>query len=233
MTELDDIEAVAAEYVLGTLDGAERTAVAARRQREPALDAAIEAWERRLSPLASAVPSVAPPAELFARIEQRIDGAVAPHVIDLSRRLQRWRAAAIGLGALAASLALALGLSETVLRGEPTNFVAVLQKDAASPAFIVTVDIDSRSLTVRPVAAQAQPGKSYELWLVSDKLGPPRSLGVIGEGPFTVRPSLAKYDPSVLETATYAVSLEPAGGSRTGKPTGPVLFTGKLVQATP
>ena len=44
MTALDDIEVLAGEFVLGTLDLAERTAVAARRQREPALDAAIRDW---------------------------------------------------------------------------------------------------------------------------------------------------------------------------------------------
>jgi anti-sigma-K factor RskA len=33
--------------------------------------------------------------------------------------------------------------------------------------------------------------------------------------------------------ASFAVSVEPMGGSPTGAPSGPVMFTGKLVQATP
>ncbi len=64
--------------------------------------------------------------------------------------------------------------------------VAVLQKDAQSPAFLVSVDLDKRQLTIRAVAAEPEPGKSYELWLVHDELKTPRSLGLIGDRPFTV-----------------------------------------------
>ena len=72
MSENEDIDALAAEYVLGTLDAGERAAVAARRNREPNLAATIEAWERRLGPLALAMPSVPAPAGLLAKIEERI-----------------------------------------------------------------------------------------------------------------------------------------------------------------
>ena len=72
MNEHDDIDDLAAEYVLGTLDAAERASVAARRQREAALDAAIAAWERRLAPLNAAVAEVAPPIGTFAKIESRL-----------------------------------------------------------------------------------------------------------------------------------------------------------------
>jgi anti-sigma-K factor RskA len=88
-------------------------------------------------------------------------------------------------------------------------------------------------LTVRPVAAQREPGKSYELWMIHAKLGAPKSLGVIADQGFTVRPALASYDSAVIEDATYAVTLEPQGGSPTGAPTSAPLWTGKLVQARP
>ena len=78
MTDAGDIDALAAEYVLGTLDAAERTAVAARRPREPALDAAIDAWESRLSPLAESIPPSAPPHGVFEKIEARLDAPPAP-----------------------------------------------------------------------------------------------------------------------------------------------------------
>jgi anti-sigma-K factor RskA len=45
MNARDDIEATAGEYVLGTLDARERSAVATRREHEPALDRAISRWE--------------------------------------------------------------------------------------------------------------------------------------------------------------------------------------------
>jgi anti-sigma-K factor RskA len=85
---------------------------------------------------------------------------------------------------------------------------------------------------VRNVTAAAQAGKSYQLWLISSRFSSPRSLGVIGTEEYG-RPQLAAYDPVILNSATYAVSLEPEGGSRTGTPSGPMLYSGKLIQVTP
>jgi anti-sigma-K factor RskA len=115
----------------------------------------------------------------------------------------------------------------------PAQYVAVLQKDGGSPAFILTVDGASRNFTVRKVDAASEPGKSYELWVISDRLGAPRSLGVIGEGDFTERPALAAYDPNIVKSATYAVTVEPSGGSPTGKPTSAPVFAGKLIETVP
>ncbi|MBN8980007.1 MAG: anti-sigma factor [Rhizobiales bacterium] len=114
-----------------------------------------------------------------------------------------------------------------------SQFVALLQQDTSLPAFILTVDTATKNFTVRKVGAVTEPGKSYELWLVSDKLAKPRSLGVIGNSDFTVRPSLAAFDSDTINKATYAVTLEPEGGSPTGSATGPIVFTGKLVESVP
>lgn len=113
------------------------------------------------------------------------------------------------------------------------QFVAVLQQNAAAPAFILTVDTATKNFTVRKVSAAPEPGKSYELWLVSDKLQRPRSLGVIGGSDFTIRPGLAAYDNETINKATYAVTIEPEGGSPTGVATGPIVYTGKLIESVP
>ena len=86
---------------------------------------------------------------------------------------------------------------------------------------------------MRKVDAAAEPGKSYELWMISDRLGAPRSLGVIGEGDFTERPALASYDPGIVRNATYAVTVEPSGGSPNGKPGSAPVFAGKLIETVP
>ena len=112
-------------------------------------------------------------------------------------------------------------------------FVARLQQDASLPAFILTVDTTTKNFTVRKVGAVSAPGKSYELWLISDKLQKPRSLGVIGNSDFTVRPALAAYDNDTINKATYAVTVEHKGGSPTGDPTSTPVFTGKLVESVP
>ena len=84
---------------------------------------------------------------------------------------------------------------------------------------------------VYPVAAHAPPGKSYELWMSEASLGAPRPLGVIGEDARAA--NLAAYDRAVVEKATYAVTLEPAGGSPDGRPSGQPVFSGKLIPVEP
>nr|WP_041756205.1 anti-sigma factor [Bradyrhizobium sp. ORS 278] len=178
------------------------------------------------------------------------------NVVRLSSRVRQWRAVANVMTAVAAALLALVGVQLyrpdlLPLRLQPkpliqtaqvkvpatpepaAQFVALLQKDAASPAFILTVDSATRSYTVRRVGAAPEPGKSFELWIVSDKLQKPRSLGVIGGSDFTSRPVLSSYDPDVVSRATYAVTVEPEGGSPTGQATGPIVFTGKLIETVP
>jgi anti-sigma-K factor RskA len=179
------------------------------------------------------------------------------NVIRLATQLRRWRNIATFTTAIAAALVamIAVGIYQPDLLPEgirpkpraqvvevktpPTpappsaQYVAVLQKDGESPAFILTVDGVTRNFTVRKVGAQPEPGRSYELWIVSDKLQRPRSLGVIGGNDFTARPVLSAYAPEVVNQATYAVTVEPEGGSPTGLATGPIVFTGKLIESVP
>jgi anti-sigma-K factor RskA len=178
------------------------------------------------------------------------------NVIRLSSETRRWRNVAMLTTAIAAALVamIAIGVYQPDLlperiRPKPrtqvveaktppapapsAQYVAVLQKEGGSTGFILTVDGASKNFTVRRVDASAEPGKSFELWLISDKLPQPRSLGVIGSGDFTARPVLASYDPDLINTATYAVTVEQAGGSPDGKPHSAPVFTGKLIETVP
>ena len=230
MTLSSDDEGLAAEFALGTLDATERAALAARRQREPELDAAIQGWEARLTPLLEAVGGVAPPADLFAHIETRL--STPPPAIDLTRilsaKLARWRALAGGAGALAAALAATLAFVVVSRPTGPHQFVAVLQKSADDPAFAMTVDLDRLEFSVRPVAAEAPAGKSYELWMIAPNGATPKSLGVIAAGERRLA-----ADKTNVRNATSAVTLEPEGGSPTGLPTSAPVFFGKLVPVGP
>jgi anti-sigma-K factor RskA len=196
----------------------------------------------------------------IAAAPQASEAAAAPpadnsNVIRLTGRVRRWRNVASFTSAIAAALVAMLALQvyqpellPDGIRPKPrtqvveiktpsppaaAQYVALLQKDAGSPAFILTVDAATKNFTVRKVGAQPEPGKSYELWIVSDKLQRPRSLGVIGGNDFTARPVLSSYDADLVNKATYAVSLEPEGGSPTAAPTGPIVFTGKLIETVP
>jgi anti-sigma-K factor RskA len=226
-----DDEGLAAEYALGTLDAGERAAVAARRLREPELDAAISGWEARLAALHETSPERAPPPDLFGRIEAAL--VEAPAAVDLTEvlraRLARWRALAGGAGALAAGLAAALAFVVVNRPAVPHQFVAVLQRSADAPAFAMTVDIDTLQFSVRPVAAEAPAGKSYELWIIPPQQKP-KSLGVIDAATGARR---LGADPGVIRDAVYAVTVERKGGSPDGNPSGPPVFFGKLVPVGP
>jgi len=178
------------------------------------------------------------------------------NVIRLSATARRWRTIATAASAIAAALVALIGvglfqpdlLPDSIRRprtrvveakappaaaAPSAQYVAVLQKEGGSPAFILTVDGATRNFTVRKVGASAEPGKSFELWLISDKLPRPRSLGVIGGGDFTSRPVLASYDADTVKAATYAVTIEQAGGSPDGNPHATPVFSGKLIEAVP
>ena len=198
-----------------------------------------------------------PPPPVAAEV---VEPAAAPvdtsDVIRLSTQARRWRRVATFTTAIAAALVamIAVGVYQPdllpdglrpkprvqVVEVEPpavpapsAQYVAVLQKDGGSPAFILTVDAATKNFTVRKVGAAAEPGKSFELWLISDKLQRPRSLGVIGGADFTVRPVLSSYDTDTINTATYAVTVEQAGGSPDGNPHSAPVFTGKLIESVP
>src|SRR5438874_2608554 len=165
-------------------------------------------------PQASLVLPEAPPPVASLAVEQApvVDNS---NVVQLSNRFRRWRSIAMTASAIAAALVAMLAIEvyqpdllpegirpkprtqvvevKTPSAAAPSaQYVAVLQAQGGSPAFILTVDGATRNFTVRRVgAAAAEPGKTYELWLISDKLPRPRSLGVIGGGDFTTRPLLA------------------------------------------
>jgi anti-sigma-K factor RskA len=181
--------------------------------------------------------------------------AEASNVIQLTASARRWRMIATAASAIAAALVVMIGVglsmpdllpdsirqkkvqvAQTRAPAAPkpsAQYVALLQKEGGGPAFILTVDDATKNFTVRKVGASADPGSSFELWLVSDKLPKPRSLGVIGADDFTSRPVLASYDPDTIKSATYAVTVEQAGGSPDGNPHSTPILTGKLIESVP
>ena len=243
MTDREDIDMLAAEYVLGTLDRDERTNVAARSIHDPELALAIEAWQRRLSPLNELVSEERPSVDLFRKIEQELAGqsgsvpdtpsmAPAPpsaEIVQLKTRVARWRIATVAASAIAAALAGLLYYNAAILPSQNQQFVAVFNQGDQQPQFVMSIDLKTRELTIRPIAASAAPDKSYELWIVSDQIQL-RSLGLLDEIDGATRKHLDSFDPAMLQEATFGISLEPKGGSPVGKPTGPALH-GKLIQA--
>ncbi|GJE39661.1 anti-sigma factor [Methylobacterium persicinum] len=229
----EDPEGTAGEYVLGTLPPKERAAFVEALKADASLRALVIAWENRLAPLAATAPPAAPGPATWAGIEARIAGGPVAveetgdaRILKLQRRLRRWRLAAGVAGALAAGLALWIAAGVPSVP-EGAQYVAVVDRGGALPALIVRVDLAGNTVQVRSLAAQAPPDRSLELWYVGAG-ATPRSMGLVTGA--SARLSIPDALREGAEGGSLAVTVEPKGGSPTGSPTGPVVYSGKLLK---
>jgi anti-sigma-K factor RskA len=216
-------ERLAAEYALGTLRGRARQRLRRWMQDDAALAGAVAQWEARLAPMAQGVAAVPPPARVWREIEARLGRPAQSFSI--------WRA--LGLvagGALAALVGVALLLPQQAPEGLPPSYVAVLSDAKSQKAvMIVSAGRKSNALQVKMLdPAIRVAGKSLELWAVP-RDGNPRSLGLVQMDKTALQLS-APADRTLGDIPLLAVSLEPQGGSTTGAPTGPVLYSGPCVK---
>jgi anti-sigma-K factor RskA len=218
---------LAAEHVLGTLRGGARRRFEALLPSHPALRAAVAQWEQRLAPLAARVAPVQPSPHVWRKIEARLFAArndAAPRT-TLWQRLALWRA--LAGAATAATVAMVVVSTREPPPAAPIVVVLAANPEAAQAlhaSFVASVSADGRALVLRPVGDVAlAPGRALELWAVPPQ-GAPRSLGLVRESGATtvLRTQLLR------DTAAFAVSIEPVGGSTTGAPTGPIVSVGKL-----
>ena len=209
LTPREAEDALAAEYVLGVLDAAERAEVEARIRREPAFAARVADWEGRLSGLNDGF-AEAPAPNLLPQIEARLFPKPAP-----ARRsgLFGWLAG----GLVAASLAL---VSMSILAPPRPDPVATLATADNRLAYRVTHFGGSLQVT-RVSGVPAVAGQVHELWVIAPGAAPV-SLGLLQDRPLTV--AYPVPPPGFI----LAVSIEPEGGSPTGAPTGPVILTAEI-----
>jgi anti-sigma-K factor RskA len=201
----------AAERALGTLPRAGEGVEDARRRRE---------WEMRLAPLASLVAPLPPPEGLLPRILARIgEDDAAGALARERRRAARWRGAALAT-ALAAAAAIAVAV--VLPSGPGPELVSIATGEAGTPALVVSFDPTTGMATVRPVALERPATGDFELWHIPAG-GAPVSLGLVEPG------TQVQVALNAAPGDGVAVSLEPAGGSPTGQPTGTVLYSGSFV----
>jgi anti-sigma-K factor RskA len=211
-------DALAAEYVLGVLDQAERTRLAARIRREVEFARLVADWETRLAGLDGEFPEVAPPAHMKAKVAARIfasaDGANPPASLWENLAFWRW----LTVAALAGLAALAFfSIVSPVRQPASGELVALIAPQAGEARFIALYDPATHDLRVTHVAGGKPAGKDHELWLIGAD-GKPVSLGLVG-GVGAKAPAIVdRLRPQLREGATLAISLEEEGGSVTGAP---------------
>lgn len=214
---------LAAEYVLGTLRGGARRRFAAALATDEQLAGIVARWQQELTPMAEKLGSVEPPARVWKAIEARIAPSRASGSVWSS--LGFWRSfGMVAAGAAAVLLAAVLRLAPAP-SAEP-QLVAVLTSPDNAPRMIVTLQ-GADELRVQAVKPWKNiEGKALELWALP-KEGAPRSLGLVAnEGETTIR--IAASDARMQGANSFAISLEPPGGSPSKAPTGPVLCAGAI-----
>jgi len=222
------LDQLAAEYALGTLRGRARERFARAIRSDPVVADAARDWERRLASLAAAVPGITPAPRVWTGIITRLGlhGAAEEAGLSWWQRLGFWRGFALASFAAAMALSVLQLSGPGALPGE--TLVVVLAGPDAKPAMIATAARNERVLTMKPVIdADPGPGRAYELWALPEGAAP-RSLGVIPRGGVARIPLQSPSGEALARIPQLAVSLEPAGGSPTGAPTGPVLYTGRI-----
>lgn len=239
-THGDDL--LAAEYVLGVLDGEERIEVQNRLRSDPDFRDAIARWQGHLGALAAPIPSIAPPPALKRRLEAALFHA---DVSAADRRgwldsLVFWRVTTAA-ATLAAVVALGVNLtspgpvepraSEPLVADTSNGYFAALRNGDAAPVVLIRFDPDRGELILSgPVANDGDTPVQPELWVIPPGQAP-RSLGLIADlsGELQTRlPVGETLLAQIAEGAVLAISLEPPGGSTTGAPTGPVIAVGTI-----
>lgn len=236
----DDLQTLAGQYVLGTQDAAQRRAIEDRLAHDHALRAAVDAWEQRLQPLTTLAPPQEPSPGLWPRITASLwpaaepQRAAAPAGSAASSRWWHWDSLALWRGlagsgfAAAAVLAGVLVLGPAPAPGPARYFVVLAAPQSQAPGWLVQAQASDR-LRLVPLGTDVVPAeKSLQFWTKADGWSAPVSLGLVKPGEAIEVPvdKLPPLQPNQL----FELTLEPAGGSPIGKPTGPIQFIGRAVQ---
>ncbi|NWD27837.1 MULTISPECIES: anti-sigma factor [Pseudomonas] len=225
---MNSIDELASEYVLGTLPAEQRAEVEQRLATDPGLRAAVDAWEQRLLPLTEQADPVTPSVNLWRRIERSLGhSASEDSPVSWWNRLSLWRGLA-GAG-LAASLVLATLLLTQTATINPTAYVVVLvAPQSQAPGWVIQAS-NTQEIQLIPLGIMEVPAdKTLQFWTKGEDWQGPVSLGLVKPGQSLSVP-LDKLPP-LAPNQLFELTLENPGGSKTGKPTGPIQAIGRAVK---
>lgn len=225
----DERHTLAGEYVLGTLSAEARRKVQAQMDTDPLLASAVQQWNQRLLPLAALAEPVAPPPRLWTRIETSLQ--LRPALSWWQRSwgsLPLWRA--LASSAIVASVWMATVLVTQPSGGTPQFMVVLVAPQDKAPGWVIQAH-DARQVSLIPLGTFEVPkDKTLQFWTKADGWSGPVSLGLVQPGQRLQVPLNAL--PALQANQLFELTLEPAGGSPTNKPTGPIQFIGRAVPIT-
>jgi len=219
------LDALCGEYLLGTLRGPARRRFERVLQQEPRAALRLKHWQGIFTPRYAQMIETQPSTPGWKRLERELE--LARYRTPWHRRAAFWRGWAV-----AATAALVLAIGVETLRPTPEApaplEIAQLADTAGAAKVTAALSKDRQTIELRASRAMvAGPAQSFELWLLPVEGGAPISLAVLGS--LDARFALPKAQVGRLRAgAKLAVSMEPPGGSPTGKPTGPVILVGQI-----
>lgn len=231
------LERLAAEYVAGTLRGA------ARRRFEGLLAGniparlAVRRWEQRLIGMSLQLKPVQPPPDVWQQIEKRIGPTQTAPTKPAPTSLRLWQSLAAGIAVLAVTLGIVLATRppevqvEVQVKKQPvTSEHTAVVADNTAPIWVVNAFPELNEIRVTALrSVELASDRSFELWMLPDSGSAPVSLGVLPTSGAAVLPLTAAKLQTLTASSKLAVSVEPAGGSPTGAPTGPIPYAAALL----
>ena len=224
------IEELAGAYVLGTLKGPARRRFERWMMESYRVRQEVWFWENHLGSLNQNIAPETPPDRIWQQISHRLWGNQQP-----ARRGQseprRWFWPSLGIAASIAAIVLAALLWLPVNKSASPGMLAVVQGNQSQPLWVMNAQASKHRMSLRAVnATAAAQNKDYELWILP-RQGKPIAVGLLPVSGATTQVALSQEQIAALDSSHHlAISLEPHGGSPTGQPTGPVLYSFHMVR---
>jgi len=231
----EELEHLAAEHALGVLDGAELARARELTLSSPDFARRVHDWQSTIAPIAGEAAGRQPDPSLWPRIEKAVSqiSGEGGAVVQLRRQLRLWKGLSLAATAAAATMLFFLALPDggNGRASSPTAptpvLVASLSSEQSGTSLSAAYDPADGSLLVTPGLLKGAAGHQHELWIIPEG-GEPVAVGLVSPGePQRLAVQLA-IAPHFRGQSTLALSVEPTGGSPTGKPTGPVIASGQL-----
>ena len=240
MTDRDDDNMLAAEYVAGLLHADEHAAAERRMATDAEFARQVEQWRTRLSAFDESAPMMEADATLWQRIESSL---ATQHTTDAEQQpgffqylwssIAGLRVAAMGAAAAAVVFAVlgaaSLQYARVEMARKPVYVAILVNDDNKQPGAVVNAFANGRVEMIPLTQIDVPPGRALEIWTLWDRNVGPRSVGLI-DAARTTTLNLDKL-PTTGPDQLFEITLEPVGGSPIGRPTGPILYKGTTARA--
>lgn len=223
-------DALASEYILGTLQGKARQRFEKMLDSDPELRLRVQEWSHRLAPLSSGLKPVTPPASVWSKIHHRIRGKKHGLLsrLHLWANLNFWRGLSMATASLLVAM-ISLSILPTQQLAEKEQMMVVVNNRFAQPVWIIETSSKDEMMMVKTLrTVDMGPDKTCALWLTWDD-GMTMSLGLLPEKAGMMEMKKPPMPGRSLDKAKVVVSLEPMQKYDKSNINGPLLFSEKFI----